>query len=335
MTNEETQKQEKRSNIEIVKRRPGCCLIITVGLVLIIILLLFGIPFTSRLPSSGLPSVAVLPISGAITDVTELVEVLHTYAEDSHIKALVLQINSPGGVVGAVQELYSEILKVKKERDIPVIASFGSVAASGGYYIACAADEILSNPGTLTGSIGVIMTVPNWEELIRKIGMEFQVVKSGEFKDIASPARPMTDEERELLSSVIDDVYNQFYETVYTARADAVRKSIEKEKMNTMDDSPTTVTVKEQEIKERLKTLADGRIFSGRQAMNYGLVDQKGTLYDAITRAAERAGMRKKPHIVKPKKKWQIRDILFGNVSSIGHLPLSDTPKLEYRLVIK
>ncbi len=180
-------------------------------------------------------------------------------SETKGIKAIVLDINSPGGSVGAVQEIYSQIRRIRKEKNIPFVALFQDVAASGGYYIAAACDKIVSHPGSLTGSIGVIFSVSNLEGLFAKIGYKTNPIKSGIHKDIGSPSRPMTAEERAILQSLIDDAYGQFLGAVKEGRG--------------ITD-------------EKLKTLADGRIFSGRQAKDAGLVDELG---DSTT-AAELAG---------------------------------------------
>jgi protease-4 len=195
---------------------------------------------------------------------------IRSLAETKGVKAIVLDINSPGGSVGAVQELYSQILRVRKEKRIPVVALFGDVSASGGYYIAAACDKIVAHPGTLTGSIGVIFSVSNLEGLFRKIGFKTEPIKSGRLKDIGSPARPMTPEEREILQALIDDAYGQFVAAVSLGR-----------KMP----------------KERVRALADGRIFSGRQALEVGLVDFLGDSTDALELAGKLVGIKGRPQI--------------------------------------
>jgi len=180
------------------------------------------------------------------------------------VKAIVLDINSPGGSVGAVQEIYSRIQRVKAEKKIPFVALFGDVAASGGYYIASACDKIVAHPGTLTGSIGVIFEVQNMEGLFAKIGFKMDPIKSGAHKDIGSPARPMTPEERKILQDLIDDAYGQFVAAVALGR-----------KMKVED----------------VKPLADGRIYSGTQAKTNGLVDELGDSHDALMLAAKLGGI--------------------------------------------
>lgn len=215
---------------------------------------------------------------------------LNEMAKDKEIKAIVLDINSPGGSVGAVQELYSQIERVRKEKGIPVVALFDDVAASGGYYIASACDRIVAHPGTLTGSIGVIFDVTNLQGLFQKVGFKMDPIKSGKFKDIGSPARPMTPEERALLQAVIMDAYGQFTEAVSQGR-----------------NIPL----------EQVKKLADGRIFSGDQALANHLVDQLGDSTDAIALAGKLGGIPGKPKVKRESEK-------FGNLLEMLDSKLSD-----------
>ncbi len=192
-------------------------------------------------------------------------------ADTKGVKAIVLDINSPGGSVGAVQEIYTRILRVKKEKKIPFVALFGDVSASGGYYLGAACDKIVAHPGTLTGSIGVIFSVSNMEGLFAKVGYKSDPIKSGKHKDIGSPARPMTLEERQILQTLIDDAYGQFVQAVADGRKMTV---------------------------EQVKPLADGRIYSGNQALALGLVDQLGDSLDATKLAAEMGGIKdEKPRV--------------------------------------
>lgn len=196
---------------------------------------------------------------------------IEALANTKGVKAIVLDINSPGGSVGAVQEIYSRIERVKKEKRIPFVAVFGDVAASGGYYIASACDKIVAHPGTLTGSIGVIFNVSNMEGLFAKVGYKSDPIKSGKHKDIGSPARPMTAEERKILQDLIDDAYGQFVQAVADGRKLPV---------------------------EVVKPLADGRIYSGNQALANHLVDQLGDSHDALMLAAKMGGIKdEKPRV--------------------------------------
>jgi protease-4 len=202
---------------------------------------------------------------------------IRSLAETKEVKAIVLDINSPGGSVGAVQELYSQILRVRKEKNIPVVALFGDVAASGGYYIAAACDKIVAHPGTLTGSIGVIFPVSNLEGLFSKIGYKTDPIKSGPHKDIGSPARPMTAEERKIMQDLIDDAYGQFVAAVGSGRGMA---------------------------EEKVRVLADGRIYSGRQALASGLVDALGDSTDAVELAGKLGNISGKPKVKRDTEKF-------------------------------
>lgn len=219
-------------------------------------------------------------------------------ADTKGVKAIVLDINSPGGSVGAVQEVYMRILRVKKEHpNLKFVALFGDVAASGGYYIAAACDKIVAHPGTLTGSIGVIFNVSNLEGLFAKVGYKSDPIKSGKHKDIGSPARPMTPEERAILQALIDDAYGQFVQAVATGRHMSV---------------------------EEVKPLADGRIYSGSQALANRLVDQLGDSEDAIKLAAQMGGITD----AKPKVRRDVEKLndLFEMLESRARLTLGVGP---------
>ncbi len=215
--------------------------------------------------------VGVIEVTGVIASSKLVNERIIRFKDDDSIKAVVLRVDSPGGGVGPSQEIYEEVNKLAAVK--PVVVSMGSVAASGGYYIAVPAGKILANPGTITGSIGVIMEFTNISELLDKIGLSNQVVKSGQHKDIGSPIRAMTDADRKILQSMIDDVHLQFI----TAVADGRHLDLEK-----------------------VRQLADGRIYSGRQALEAGLIDQLGNLQDAIATAGKMAGITENPKVVYP-----------------------------------
>jgi len=248
--------------------------------------------------------IAIINIESIIAQSSNTVRQIKKYADDKSIKAIVLRIDSPGGGVAPSQEIYSEILKVRKNSNKIVVTSMGNLAASGGYYIACASDKIVANPGTLTGSIGVIMTFTNIEELMKKIGLKTEIIKSGEFKDIGSPMREFTEKEKKLLQGVIDDVYDQFVNAVSVGRSIAVQK---------------------------VKELSDGRIFTGRQAFEIGLVDKLGSLEEAIKLAAELVGIEGKPKIVSEKKESNLLFKLLEN-KVLSYLPkqLHIIPGLQY-----
>jgi protease-4 len=212
--------------------------------------------------------VGVLQIDGAIDDPRTIIAELRRLREMPWVKAIVVRVDSPGGAVAPTQEIFAEIQRSKKKK--PFIASLGSIAASGGYYIAAACDKIVANPGTLTGSIGVIMQLSNVEELMKKIGVKGYNVKSGANKDIGSPFQPLSAEGKEILQSLVDNVHGQFVAAVAQGRG--------------LDEA-------------RVRKLADGRIYSGAQAKELGLVDQFGTLEDAIELAARRAGIAGEPAV--------------------------------------
>lgn len=212
--------------------------------------------------------VGVVEVKGVISDSSDAVEALKTFQKAPGIRAVVVRIDSPGGGVAPSQEIYTAIRNLRAEK--PVIASMGGVAASGGYYIASACDAIVANPGTLTGSIGVIMEMGNVEGLLQKLGVQPEVIKAGTYKDMGSVVRPMTDAERGLFQEMIDSVHTQFITAVAAGRG-----------MN----------------KDQVRALADGRIFSGEQAKVAGLVDQLGGFEEAVTLAAERGGVEGEPRV--------------------------------------
>ncbi len=226
---------------------------------------------------------ALVRIEGPIMDSKDIVEEIREYAKDNAVKAIVLRIDSPGGAVAPSQEIHAEVKKAAAAKK--VVVSMGSIAASGGYYIAAPATRIFANPGTLTGSIGVIMEIPNVEELMKKIGVKSEVVKSGKNKDIASAFRPMQPEGRQILQDVLDNVHAQFIKAV----ADGRKLKI-----------------------EDVRSLADGRIFSGEQAHALRLVDELGTLDDATRAAAKMAGLGEDPDVVSKKDKLSFLDMLRG-----------------------
>lgn len=215
-------------------------------------------PFMTRTTDG----IGVIDVKGVITDTESLLRDIQMFRTEDTIRAVIIRIDSPGGAVGASQELFSEIKRLS--RDKPVVASLGSVAASGGFYAAIGADKIIASPGTLTGSMGVIMKFPNLEELYKKIGYKSETIKSGKFKDIGASNRPVTPEERTLLQNVIDSVHHQFINDIAESRALSV---------------------------EEVTKVADGRIFSGEQAKELGLIDDLGNFHDAILLAAELAEM--------------------------------------------
>jgi len=248
--------------------------------------------------------VAIIEVHGVISSSSDVIRQLKRYSQDRSVPSIVLHINSPGGLVAPAQEIYEEINKVR-QKGKKVVASFSSVAASGGYYVACAADTIVSNPGTLTGSIGVIFEFPVMEKLFRKIGLEFEVVKSGELKDVGTYTRRMTDKERKLLQELINDTYEQFVDVLVEQRGIP---------------------------REEVLRFADGRVFTGRKAQELGLVDVLGNLEDAIEIAGEMGGIEGRPSTIRERKrKITLFDLLTQKMDR--WLSLDDgkfMPKLQY-----
>ena len=231
--------------------------------------------------------IAIVEIKGVITQSSGIIEELQIYLEDEGVKAIILRIDSPGGGVGPSQEIHREILKSKSKKK--VVTSMGSVAASGGYYIACASDLIVANPGTITGSIGVLMQFSNFEELLKKIGIKGMVLKSGEHKDIGSPFREMTAEEKRIMQEVLDNVHQQFIQAVAEGRKLDYSKVVQ---------------------------IADGRILTGEQAKSFGLVDKMGNLQDTIDITAKMVGIKGKPNILYPKKRISIWELIMRDMAS-------------------
>ena len=215
------------------------------------------------------PKIGVVNIQGLITDSREIVQWIHRLEEDDAVRGVLLRINSPGGMVAPSQEVYQAVHALAQQKS--VVASLGAVAASGGYYAASPSHRIVSNPGTLTASIGVKATLTNVEELMRKLGIETQAIYSGEYKDAGSMARPMTEEERAYFQSLVDDMHDQFVEDVARGRD--------------MDE-------------DRVRALADGRAMTGRQALEAGLVDELGGMREAMQILQELAEVDKKFRIV-------------------------------------
>ncbi|MBI9091200.1 MAG: signal peptide peptidase SppA [Desulfobacterium sp.] len=218
-------------------------------------------------------NVGIVEISGVIVSSKKVIQQIKTFRDTPSIKAIVLRIDSPGGGVGPSQEIYREVMKTRKTKK--VVASLGSVAASGGYYAASASDGIVANPGTITGSIGVIMEYANIQKIMEKIGLTPVVIKSGEFKDMGSPVRELSTQERSILQGVADEIHQQFVRDVATGRRIQ---------------------------QDRINKLADGRIYTGEKAVDLHMVDRLGNLDDAVNWAGEMAGIKEKIEPVYPKE---------------------------------
>jgi protease-4 len=253
-------------------------------------------------------TLAIVELKEQIISSENVVRQFKRYRENSTVKGIVFRVESPGGGVSASQEIYEEVKKTRTSGK-PVVVSMGAVAASGGYYVSCGANKIVANPGTITGSIGVISQFMNFNNLLDKVGVGTTTVKSGKFKDTGNPYRGMTEEEKKYFQETIDDVYQQFLEVVETERKlphDAAKK------------------------------LADGRIFTGKKAYELGLVDTLGTFEDAIALAARLSKISGTPRIIKERKKERLSDLLFGSIKeeiSGVKQEILNQPVVQYKLM--
>ena len=275
------------------------------GLFAVMILVTFGsalLPDSWKSPSG---EIALVHVNGVLMDSRDIVRQLSDYRQNPQVRGIILRIDSPGGAVAPAQEIYSEIMKLRADHKT-VYASMGTVAASGGYYIACAADYVLANPGTLTGSISAVMAFNNIEELTKKVGVKPNIIKSGKFKDVGSPLRAMTPEEQKLLQVVVDDVHEQFVQAIATGR-----------------NLPLAEVHK----------IADGRIMTGQQALKLNLIDEVGGLEKTIELLAKKLGVEGRPKLIEQKEKLPFLDWLMQGSLSSGlaqTLMPSAHPRLQY-----
>jgi len=235
--------------------------------------------------------VGIVELKGLIVSSEQVLKHLTEFRNNPNVKSIVLRIESPGGAVGASQEIYKEVMRTNEVK--PIVASMGSMGASGGYYAALGAENIIANPGTMTGSIGVIVKFPNLEGFFEKIGYKSEVIKSGPLKDVGASNRPMSEEERKLMQDLIDNVYGQFVRDIALARG--------------MDE-------------ETVQGLADGRVYTGEQALEVGLIDSLGNFTDAITAAAEMGGLDvRDPQLIYPKvdRKFSLFNLLTNAEQSL------------------
>ncbi|MBT5549161.1 MAG: signal peptide peptidase SppA [Nitrospina sp.] len=275
------------------------------GILILMVLISIGSAFLPDSWKSPKGDIALIRIEGMLMDSRDIVRQLSDYGHQPGVRGILLRIDSPGGAVAPAQEIYNEIMKLRAEHKI-VYASMGSVAASGGYYIACAADYVLANPGTLTGSISAVMAFNNVEELTKKIGIKPDVIKSGKYKDVGSPLRAMKPEERKLLQEVIDDVHLQFVEAVAKGRGLPISE---------------------------VSVIADGRIMTGQQALKLKLVDELGGLEKTKELLAKKIGVQGRPKVIEEKEKTPFFDwLLQGSLSSglAETLMPSPIPRLQY-----
>lgn len=234
--------------------------------------------------------VAIVPIEGEILDGRETLDLLHKYAKNDTVKAIVVRINSPGGAIAPSQEIYSAIRRVRKDSGKPVVASLDSVAASGGFYIAAACDRIVANPGSITGSIGVIMQWFDMKDLVRWAKLNPETITSGALKDAGSPYRQMTDAERQYFQNIVTQLHTQFVRDVAQGRAGKIKH-------------------------EEVARIADGRVFTGEEALRLKLVDELGSIDDAVRSAGSLAGIDGTPDRIWPKRE---EGSLFDLLTSSG-----------------
>lgn len=251
--------------------------------------------------------IAVVELKGVIMESETVVRQLKQYRDDDRVKAILLRVDSPGGGVVASQEIYEEVRKTR-DGGMPVIVSMGSLAASGGYYVSCGATRIVANRGTLTGSIGVISEFMEFKDALAKLGIDVNTVKAGRLKDAGSPTRKMTETDKAYFQQLMDDVHRQFIGVVEDERGLTHDEAVE---------------------------LSDGRVFTGEQALDLGLVDTLGTYEDAIGVAAELGGIEGEPSIVRERKRRSMLDRWFGDVGETlagVRRELLDAPVVSYRL---
>lgn len=273
--------------------RPLYIALIAVGAIIVVSIIVVAVsPKTSILGGS----IGVIEITGPIVSSGRVVKNIRHFGDNATIKGLLIRVDSPGGGVAASQEIYSALRHIKAHKKI--VVSMGSVAASGGYYVSLPADKIVANPGTITGSIGVIMEFPIFHKLLDKLGIKFETIKSEEFKDIGSPFRDMTDQEKKLLKSVVLDVYDQFVTAVSEERN--IDRSV-------------------------VLRYADGRILSGRQAYKIGLVDTLGSFEDAVRILGDLVGISGRPKLIYPPRRFNLIDLLLGDIEE-----RLTVPRLEY-----
>jgi len=273
-----------------------------------ILLIVFGMVGSSnKISFSGAgEKVGVIELNGIITSSRSIAKQFKKFDKDASIKAIVFRINSPGGGIAASQEIYEQV-KRTRDHGKPIIVSMGSVAASGGYYVSLGASKIMANPGTTTGSIGVIAEIPNFKKLLDKIGIQFTIIKSGKYKDIGSPYRDVTGDEKYHLQQWIDNGYDQFVRTI----------------------------VKERKLDEkRVREIGDGRVYTGEQALGLSLIDSLGTYDDAIQWAGKMGGIKGEPKVFREReKRVTVFDLVRGDIGGFIRNNLGTWPRVKYQMV--
>jgi len=260
------------------------------GLVVFFILISFilSLLMILREKDLGKPQIGVLQIKGVILDAQDYLIAIKEMNQKNSIKAIVVRIDSPGGSVGASQEIFEELKKTKRKK--PVVVSMGNVAASGGLYVALGGNKIFASPGTITGSIGVVLEIPNIEKLLEKIGVETETIKSGTYKDTGSIYRPLTSEEKKYLTEKVKIVHDQFIKAISEERKIPI---------------------------EKVRNFADGRIFTGEEALSLGLIDKVGNFWDAVEEAKKLAKIPEAKLVFLPKKKGVLSKLLEEKTSLI------------------
>lgn len=284
--------EKKRSVVLIVLATIGglSLLAMIISLALLVWVIISFYPAPSIALKDG---VGVLEIDGMITEAEPAIKAIREFKKNDRVKAMVVRIDSPGGTVGASQEIFEEIKRLDREK--PVVASFATIATSGGYYAALGARYIFADPGTITGSIGVIMTQPNLESMLDKLGIKINIIKSGSFKDLTPLTRELSLEEKALLEGVLKDIHKQFIKAVSDSRKIPI---------------------------DAAYSLSDGRIFTGNQALSHHLVDELGNFTSAVEKAASFAKIEDEPELIYPKKERfdLLREILEDNgASTLAH----------------
>lgn len=299
----------------------GAAVIVLVVIIVAVAVAVWVLPGTKAYSPFG-KKIAVLDIRGPINSSEGLIKIIHAYRDDPTVAAVVLYVDSPGGSVAPVQEIYTELVRLR-DKNKKIYAYMSTLGASGAYYVACSSEKIYASPGTLTGSLGVVMTFTNVEGLFGKIGLSSRTIKSGRYKDIGSPFRPMTPEEEALLGETVDDVYQQFLDTVVEARRPAIAAKLKAEG----EESPSRYRVRHYVLK-----YADGRIFSGRQAQKAGFVDELGNFQQCLKDVAKEVGIKGRPPVVRKKlKEKSFYETLFGRVKT-ELLGLGDSgPRVEFK----
>jgi len=284
--------------------------LITIAVIFIgLFVIFFGFSMVMLTSVGGIdngPQVGVVEVIGPITDSKKAVQNIRRFVKDDNIKALVIRVDSPGGSVGPSQEIYDAVKKAKAIK--PLVVSMGSTAASGGYYIACGADTVFANPGTITGSIGVITQVITVDKLVEKADIEVHTVATGKFKDSGSPFKEFSVDDEVYFRSMIDDIYDQFVEDVAACRK--------------LDET-------------KVRELADGRVYTGRQAKKNKLVDELGSMQDAVDFVAKKAKLDGEPTLVYPPEETSfLSQALSASVdNAIDTVQKRTAPTVEYRWV--